>query len=67
MDQTLVAIRIDNFSFILQKLLLSFLQGYFMTLHLVVTLRLKTVIKKSDRQLRRFGVEGCLTVTLLRF
>ena len=45
-----VTIRIVNFSFIQQKLLLCFLHDRrFMTLHFVVTLKLKTVIKKSER------------------
>ena len=37
-----------------------------MTLHFVVTLKLKTVIKKSNRQLRRSGAGSYPTVTLLR-
>ena len=37
-----------------------------MTLHFVVTLKLKTVIKKSDRRSRRSGAGSYPTVTLLR-
>ena len=36
-----------------------------MTLHFVVTLKLKAVIKKSDRRLRRSGAGSYPTVTLL--
>ena len=35
----MVTIRIADFSFIKQKLLLSFLQGHYMTLRFVVTLK----------------------------
>ena len=49
----MITIKIVAFSFIQQKLLLNFSQGHFMTLHFAVTLKLKTVIKKSDRQPRR--------------
>ena len=45
----MVTIRIVDFSFIKQKLLLNFLQGRFMTLHFVVILKLKRVIKKSNK------------------
>ena len=51
----MVTIRIVDFSFIQQKLIKNFLQGHFMTSHFVVTLKLKTMIKKSDRRLRRSG------------
>ena len=66
LDATQMAtIRIVDFSFIKQKLPLNFLQGHFMTLHFVVTLKLKTVIKKSNRHLRS-GAGSYPTVTLLR-
>ena len=37
-----------------------------MTLHFVVTLKLKTVIKKNDSQLRRSEARSYRTLTLLR-
>ena len=61
----MVAIRIIDFIFIKQKFLLNLLQGHFMTLHFVVTLKLKTVIKKSNWQLRRSGAGSYPAVTLL--
>ena len=63
--EQMITIRIVDSSFIKRKLLLNFLQGHFMTLHFVVTLKLKRVIKKSDRQLRRSGAGSYPTVTLL--
>ena len=67
LDATQMAtIRIPDFSFIQQKLPLNFLQRHFLTLHFVVTLKLKTVIKKSNRQLRKSGAGSYPTVTLLR-
>ena len=49
----MVTIRIVDFSIIEQKLFLNFLQGHFLTLHFVVTLKLKTLIKRSNWQLKR--------------
>ena len=47
------------------KLLFNYLQVYFMTFHVVVTLKLKSD-KKSDKQLRRSGTGSYTTVTLIR-
>ena len=61
-----VTIGIVNYSFIYQRLFLSFLHDRFMTLHFVATHELKTVVKKSDGQRRRSGAGSYPIVALLR-
>ena len=56
----MVTNRIVEFSFIKQNLILNFLQGHFMTLHFVATLKLITVIKRSDWQLKNLELGAIL-------